>query len=126
MKASRLLSAALLMAAVAAGLAILPAERDGGWESPRPPEVSLVDLPPEARETLALIRQGGPFPYAKDGTEFRNREGRLPPKPPGYYREYTVPTPGARDRGARRIVMGARGEAYYTEDHYRSFMRIRE
>lgn len=90
------------------------------------PEVSLAALPPEARETLKLIRQGGPFPYAKDGSEFRNREGRLPPKPPGYYREYTVPTPGERDRGARRIVMGAGGEAYYTDDHYRSFKRIRE
>lgn len=90
------------------------------------PEVSLAALPPEARETLKLIRQGGPFPYAKDGNEFRNREGRLPPKPPGYYREYTVPTPGERDRGARRIVMGAGGEAYYTDDHYRSFKRIRE
>lgn len=126
MRWSRLLFAALLMAAVAAGLAVLPLERGPGPASPRPPEVSLAELPPEARETLALIRQGGPFPYAKDGTEFRNREGRLPPKPPGYYREYTVPTPGARDRGARRIVMGAQGEAYYTGDHYRSFMRIRE
>lgn len=88
--------------------------------------VAAADLPPQARETLALIRAGGPFPYRKDGSTFMNREGRLPPKPRGYYREYTVPTPGARDRGARRIVTGRDGEAYYTDDHYRSFRRIRE
>lgn len=89
-------------------------------------EVGLVELPPEARETLALIKAGGPFPYARDGTVFRNREGLLPGRPRGYYREYTVRTPGARDRGARRIVAGRDGEYYYTHDHYRSFRRIRE
>ena len=89
-------------------------------------EVGLVELPPEARETLALIKAGGPFPYARDGTVFRNREGLLPARPRGYYREYTVRTPGARDRGARRIVAGRDGEYYYTHDHYRSFRRIRE
>lgn len=88
--------------------------------------IAAADLPPEARETLALIRAGGPFPYRKDGSTFMNREGRLPAKPRGHYREYTVPTPGARDRGARRIVTGRDGEAYYTDDHYRSFRRIRE
>ena len=92
--------------------------------------VPAASLPPEARETLALIRSGGPFPYAKDGTTFFNREGLLPKQPRGYYREYTVPTPGARDRGARRIVSGGdprwSGEYYYTRDHYRSFRRIRE
>lgn len=123
---SRLLFAALLMVAIAASLAVVALEHSRGSGSPQPPEVSLANLPPEVRQTLALIRQGGPFPYARDGTEFHNREKRLPPKPPAYYREYTVPTPGARDRGARRIVMGAQGEAYYTADHYRSFMRIRE
>ncbi|MGN2391751.1 ribonuclease domain-containing protein [Pelomicrobium sp. G1] len=129
MRRNRLLPAALLLAAalaVLAGLAVLGPEWGPARENAPFPEVSLAELPLEARQTLALIRQGGPFPYAKDGTEFRNREGRLPPNPPGYYREYTVPTPGARDRGARRIVMGAQGEAYYTGDHYRSFMRIRE
>lgn len=90
------------------------------------PTVALRELPPEARETLALIRQGGPFPYRKDGSTFGNFEKRLPLQRRGYYREYTVPTPGARDRGARRIVTGRSGEAFYTADHYRSFQRIRE
>jgi len=88
--------------------------------------VFLKDLPPEARETLALIKQNGPLPYAQDGKTFSNRERRLPLRTNGYYREYTVKTPGARDRGARRIIAGNGGEFYYTEDHYRSFMRIRE
>lgn len=88
----------------------------------------LADLPPEARQTLALIKRGGPFPYRKDGTVFGNRERLLPAKPRGYYREYTVPTPGARDRGARRIVAGGDPphEFYYTDDHYQSFRRILE
>jgi guanyl-specific ribonuclease Sa len=83
-------------------------------------------LPPEAEETLALIRAGGPFPYRKDGSVFQNREGRLPDRPRGYYREYTVPTPGESDRGARRIVAGGDPPAvfYYTADHYRSFQRL--
>jgi ribonuclease T1 len=76
--------------------------------------------------TLALIERGGPFPYEKDGTVFMNREGRLPPQPRGYYREYTVPTPGAKNRGARRIVRGKAGETWYTRDHYRTFTRIDE
>jgi ribonuclease T1 len=76
--------------------------------------------------TLALIERGGPFPHAKDGTVFGNREGRLPAQPHGYYREYTVPTPGAKNRGARRIVRGKGGETYYTRDHYRTFERIDE
>jgi guanyl-specific ribonuclease Sa len=83
-------------------------------------------LPPEAFDTLALIEAGGPFPYDRDGTVFQNREGRLPSQPRGHYREYTVPTPGSRDRGARRIVTGGDPpvEFYYTDDHYRSFRRI--
>lgn len=89
-------------------------------------EVALQELPREARATLRLIQQGGPFPYRQDGTVFRNRERRLPLREHGYYREYTVPTPGARDRGARRIVAGRNAEFYYTEDHYQSFRRIRE
>lgn len=83
-------------------------------------------LPLEARETLERIRAGGPFPYPQDGRVFSNRERLLPSKARGYYREYTVHTPGARDRGARRIVAGGSGEYYYTDDHYRSFRRIRE
>jgi ribonuclease T1 len=89
-------------------------------------EVTLADLPLEARATVALIREGGPFPYRKDGVAFGNRERLLPKAPRGYYREYTVPTPGAGDRGARRIVAGGNGELYYTDDHYRSFRRILE
>lgn len=89
-------------------------------------DVRVADLPPEARQTLALIRSGGPFPYARDGVVFGNREAQLPKRKRGYYHEYTVRTPGARDRGARRIVAGERGELYYTDDHYRSFKRIIE
>ena len=83
-------------------------------------------LPIEARETLALIKAGGPFPYQRDASVFGNREGLLPKRERGYYREYTVKTPGAKDRGARRIVAGRGGEYYYTDDHYRSFRRIIE
>lgn len=90
------------------------------------PEVALTQLPPEAARTLALIKQGGPFPYRKDGSVFGNRERRLPAREQGYYREYTVPTPGAKERGARRIVAGRESEYYYTDDHYNSFRRIRE
>ncbi|MBL8540407.1 MAG: ribonuclease [Betaproteobacteria bacterium] len=89
-------------------------------------DVDLADLPREARETVALIRADGPFPYRKDGVTFGNRERLLPAAPRGYYREYTVPTPGARDRGARRIVAGRDGELYYSDDHYRTFRRILE
>lgn len=78
-------------------------------------------LPREARQTLALIDAGGPFPYRQDGQTFQNREGLLPAKPDGYYREYTVETPGSPDRGARRIITGRGGEVYYTDDHYASF-----
>lgn len=89
-------------------------------------ELPVADLPPEGRATLALIRAGGPFPYQQDGRKFANREELLPRRARGYYREYTVRTPGARDRGARRIVAGSGGEVYYTADHYRTFRRIRE
>ncbi len=90
------------------------------------PTVSLSDLPTEAKRTLALIKQGGPFPYPRDGITFGNREGLLPARQKGYYREYTVKTPGSRDRGARRIIAGSGGEFYYTDDHYRTFKRIKE
>jgi ribonuclease T1 len=89
-------------------------------------EITVKQLPPEARQTLALVKAGGPFPYAQDGITFQNREKLLPRRERGYYREYTVKTPGARDRGARRIVAGRGGEFYYTDDHYRSFRRIIE
>lgn len=97
-------------------------------------DIAHADLPRQAQETLALIRQGGPFPYKKDGTTFFNRERRLPQQARGYYREYTVPTPGLSHRGARRIVAGSgpdkspatSGEYWYTADHYETFRRIRE
>ncbi len=83
-------------------------------------------LPPEAIDTLQLIERGGPFPYSRDGVVFQNRERRLPSRPTGYYREYTVRTPGEDDRGARRIIVGGQPpEAYYyTDDHYRSFRKV--
>jgi len=88
-------------------------------------EVALASLPDEARSTYRLIDAGGPFPYRRDGIEFQNREKRLPARDRGCYREYTVPTPGSSDRGARRIVADCEGPRYYSSDHYRSFRRIR-
>ncbi len=98
------------------------------WGSRDIPAISESRLPPEARETLALIRQGGPYPYRRDGIAFQNREGLLPEARRGFYREYTVPTPGSRDRGARRIVTGGNPPSvfYYSNDHYRSFRRIQD
>jgi ribonuclease T1 len=89
-------------------------------------DVRLADLPLEARQTVALIRKAGPYPYARDGAVFVNREGALPRQKRGYYREYTVKTPGERTRGARRIVVGSGGDLYYTDDHYNHFRRILE
>ena len=91
--------------------------------------ISLQQLPVEAQETRRLVESGGPFPYAKDGVTFGNRERMLPSRQRGYYREYTVITPGARDRGARRIVCGGRqvtvpDACFYSDDHYTSFRRI--
>ena len=89
-------------------------------------QINQLGLPQEALLTLELIERGGPFPYRKDGSEFQNRERLLPKMPRGYYREYTVDTPGSRDRGARRLVTGGNPPTvfYYTDDHYRSFRRI--
>jgi len=87
--------------------------------------IPLTQLPPEAKTTIDLIQRGGPFPYPKkDGTVFGNFEKRLPVAARGYYREYTVPTPGARNRGARRIIASQRREYYYTGDHYSTFAQI--
>lgn len=92
------------------------------------PEVAVSALPAEARATLERIRAGGPFPYERDAVVFGNRERMLPSRPRGYYHEYTVPTPGLRSRGARRIVCGGHAaallECYYSDDHYRSFRKI--
>ena len=126
----------LLIAAVALGATACAREQppSPGRSAAAPiGEAGAEVLPTQAQETLALIRQGGPFPYRKDGSVFGNRERLLPRQPRGYYTEYTVPTPGSRDRGARRIVAGkgatgdpaSSGEYYYTDDHYQSFRRIR-
>lgn len=89
-------------------------------------EIGLSVLPEEAKETLRLIKQGGPFPFPRDGVVFGNFEKRLPRQQRGYYHEYTVKTPGMRSRGARRIVCGPPAECYYSDDHYETFRRIRE
>ena len=88
------------------------------------PVVALAALPADVAGTIALIEAGGPFPFDQDGAVFENREGLLPKRERGFYREYTVPTPGSDDRGARRIVAGANGEMYWTPDHYDSFAWI--
>jgi ribonuclease T1 len=98
-------------------------------ESATSPTVLVADLPREGQTTYQLIRQGGPFPYEKDGVVFGNRERQLPRQARGFYREYTVKTPGSRDRGARRIVCGGLElrnpqACYYTQDHYASFREI--
>ena len=96
---------------------------------PRAPNIAAVDavdLPKEARATLAVIKKGGRFPYQRDGVVFGNFERRLPAQERGYYREFTVPTLGIGNRGARRIIAGAKGEYFYTADHYKTFRRIRE
>lgn len=98
----------------------LPKREKGTTE----PTLKISQLPDEARDTLKLIESNGPFPFDRDGIEFKNREGKLPYRPGGYYREYTVITPGERTRGARRIVTGANGERYYSDDHYQSFSRL--
>jgi ribonuclease T1 len=91
------------------------------------PWLPVSALPPEARATLALIRAGGPYPYPRsDNQTFSNRERLLPAEPRGYYKEFTVITPGSGDRGARRIITGSQGERYWTADHYASFSRIEE
>jgi ribonuclease T1 len=105
-----------------------------GWkdrpEAGRSSTVVVNELPAQARDTYGLIRAGGPFPYEKDGSVFGNRERTLPRATRGYYREYTVPTPGSRDRGARRIVCGGPARTphtrSYTADHYASFRQIVE
>jgi ribonuclease T1 len=131
----RLLLGTAALLALLAVLGFLGASTATARESVPFKSVALAELPAEARQTLQLIKQGGPFPHApKDGSIFGNFEKRPPLQARAYYQEYTVPTPGRRDRGARRIVAGAgsggdvatSGEYYYTGDHYRSFRRIRE
>jgi len=97
-----------------------------GTATPRSglPTVPVSALPSQARDVLALIDRGGPYPYRQDGTVFGNFEKLLPARPSGYYREYTVPTPGAPTRGTRRLIVGRNGDIYYTSDHYESFRQV--
>ena len=101
-----------------------PSARSSGRASKQ--NNTSIDLPHEAHETIALIQRGGPYPHRQDDGVFGNRERRLPQKPRGWYREYTVDTPGVNHRGARRIVTGGRppSEWYYTDDHYDSFRKF--
>jgi ribonuclease T1 len=89
-------------------------------------EIGYASLPREAQQTLQASKRGGPFAFERDGVAFGNYERLLPQRSRGYYHEYTVPTPGAKNRAARRIVSGGGGEYYYSDDHYRTFNRIRE
>jgi ribonuclease T1 len=117
--------AALLVLALGLAAAPVQAQREAPAEHALA-GIPLAQLPPEARETVRLIHKGGPYPYARDGVIFRNREGQLPHEKHGYYREFTVKTPGERTRGARRIIAGKGGELYYTDDHYNHFRRVLE
>jgi guanyl-specific ribonuclease Sa len=114
--------------ALAIGQRWLPADLRSFHRSAQTAGVDLIRFPPDERRaidaTLALLKVSGPFPYGQDGSEFSNREGRLPQQGPGYYREYTVETAGSPDRGGRRIVSGHGGEIYYTRDHYQTFVRL--
>jgi guanyl-specific ribonuclease Sa len=87
-------------------------------------ETPVGNLPAQVGQTIALVEQGGPYPYAEDGTVYQNREGVLPACAASYYRLYTVPTPGTSDRGDRRLIAGAGGEYYYTPDRYASFVEV--
>jgi len=123
------LTSFLLATAVAGPLAQARSLTDRPAAS-SPATITVAQLPSQGRATYELIRQGGPFPYGKDGAVFGNRERSLPTEKRGYYREYTVATPGSRDRGARRIVCGGPPRApracFYTADHYASFRMIVE
>ena len=126
MSVSRYLAIIALAASTLIGVSEAEARREPGAALPA---IAAVDLPKEARITLALIRDNGPFPYERDGVSFGNREAMLPTKPRGYYHEYTVKTPGSSSLGSRRIVCGAKtttlAECYYSDDHYQSFKSIR-
>lgn len=124
-------ASAALSALLLTGLAGSAQAKEAPTTTPALAEVSLSELPAQAQETHRLVIAGGPFPYAKDGVVFGNRERLLPRKARGFYREYTVKTPGARTRGARRLICGGAPATkpevcYYTEDHYASFKRIRD
>ena len=111
-------------------VALLSAAVSARAPAPSTEEIDVADIPREAREVLAQIKTDGPFRYERDGVVFGNREHRLPAQSRAYYHEYTVPTPGMKSRGGRRIVCGGQRTApnacYYTSDHYQTFRRIRE
>ncbi len=123
---------AIVACALGAAVVLAPAGVGARqWQdTPVSSPIALAELPPQGRVTYALIHEGGPFPYDKDGSVFGNRERQLPAKKRGYYREYTVRTPGVAHRGARRIVCGGAKRmpdaCYYTSDHYTSFREIRQ
>jgi ribonuclease T1 len=126
-----LLALIVLVVALVVGYSIRAAtSHDSHSHTPSPgptrtSEVSLSALPAQAAQTVRLIKTGGPFPYPRnDGVVFHNNEHELPSEGDGYYREYTVPTPGSADRGARRIITGRGGQYYYTGNHYDSFVRV--
>jgi ribonuclease T1 len=121
--------AAWVFAAVMSLVALAPARSEAKQSAGLGADVTLASLSPEARRTDRLIHSGGPFPFERDGVVFGNYEKRLERRPRGYYHEYTVPTPGARNRGARRIICGGSqptepDACFFTEDHYNSFHRI--
>ena len=121
-RAKSLLGTVLAIAALA-GIGIPALDED----SPAPPAPASAPASSESAAIAAVleaIESGRPLPYEEDGQTFQNREGLLPSQPLGYYREYTVETPGSPDRGARRLVIGDGGETYYTDDHYASFVEI--
>jgi ribonuclease T1 len=126
----RVQSVRSLTTAAIFALALLSAAVSARAPAPSTEEIAVTDLPREAREVLVQIKADGPFRYERDGVVFGNREHRLPPQSRGYYREYTVPTPGVKSRGGRRIVCGGPrtvpNACYYTSDHYQTFRRIRE
>ncbi len=107
----------------ATSVAVAPAEGANAGKSGLE-IVKAASLPPEARTTLKLIEANGPFPYSRDGVVYNNLEKILPKQAKGYYHEYTVVTPGSKDRGARRIIAGGKGERFYTDDHYASFKEV--
>jgi ribonuclease T1 len=141
-KRAMLLAAGIVVAALLLALAIgkcsapsstvpraaTPAASPSGSGRPTPvsglPTVVVAGLPPEAIAMLGLIDRGGPFRFAQDDTIFSNIEGLLPARAKGYYREYTVVTPGAGNRGTRRLIAGREGDIYYTDDHYKSFRQV--
>ncbi|MEV5962538.1 ribonuclease [Kribbella sp. NPDC051952] len=132
-KAARIIAAvviAMLVITLAASLFGCSAAKPSAAGSTDPASglqvVAFADLPKEAQDTLKLIDKGGPYPYSRDGVVFGNLEKILPKHDRGYYHEFTVKTPGEKDRGARRIVTGSADERYYTDDHYKSFRRIAE